>query len=99
MTRQKRPYLSYLLRLWAVGPEDTPSWRASLESTRSGERLGFASLDDLCHFLREQITSLPNRKGPGEAFETLPKPDDNGQKREEGGVDDPDLFEADDDGG
>jgi hypothetical protein len=29
-------------------------WRASLESTRTGERKGFASLDELFDFLREQ---------------------------------------------
>jgi len=46
-------YLSYLLRLWKVG-EDGPVWRASLESSHSGERTGFAQLDDLFDFLRNQ---------------------------------------------
>jgi hypothetical protein len=52
-TPERRDYLSYLLRLWRVGKEQAV-WRASLESPHSGERIGFASLDELFAFLREQ---------------------------------------------
>ena len=52
-TREQPDYLSYLLRLWRVGEEEA-TWRASLESSHTGERKGFASLDDLFGFLREQ---------------------------------------------
>jgi hypothetical protein len=54
MTKEKSDYLSYLLRLWRESEEKT-AWRASIESSRTGERKGFASLDDLFDFLRRQI--------------------------------------------
>jgi hypothetical protein len=47
-------YLSYLLRLWRES-EEKAVWRASLESPRTGECTGFASLDALFDFLRQQI--------------------------------------------
>ncbi len=47
--------MAYLLRLWQVRCEEGLAWRASLESARSGERLGFASLDQLFGFLRERM--------------------------------------------
>jgi hypothetical protein len=49
-----RKYLSYLLRLWTVEEEGGSAWRASLEATHSGERYGFASLESLLTFLKEQ---------------------------------------------
>jgi len=52
-TPERRDYLSYLLRLWRVGKENAV-WRASLESPHTGERIGFASLDELFAFLRQQ---------------------------------------------
>jgi hypothetical protein len=56
--KRPRRYLSYLLRLWQESDgslyEDAPLWRASLESPRTGEVVGFASLDDLFDFLRGQ---------------------------------------------
>lgn len=49
-------YRSYLLRLWQEeGGQQL--WRASLQSTETGERRGFASLDALFGFLREQVES------------------------------------------
>lgn len=64
---QQRRYLAYLLRLWQANDDETAlpkgeapgcwrgtEWRASLESPRTGERKGFASLDDLFAFLRRQ---------------------------------------------
>ena len=51
MAQKQQRYLSYLLRLWQTGSKST--WRASLDSV-NGERLGFASLDALLVFLREQ---------------------------------------------
>jgi hypothetical protein len=57
-------YLSYLLRLWRVheqGPLDgdqvktsASDWRASLQRPGSGERLSFATLDELFAYLRRQ---------------------------------------------
>lgn len=53
-TRQKQ-YLAYLLRLWRVKQNSKNGWRASLESPHTGEVRGFASLELLMEFLREQI--------------------------------------------
>ena len=60
--KQKKRYLSYLLRLWqeSVGDlphGDSPLWRASLESPQADTRLGFASLDALFVFLENEIRS------------------------------------------
>ena len=46
-------YISYLLRMWRSGPGET-AWQASLESPLTGERQGFAGLDDLWAFLQAQ---------------------------------------------
>ena len=54
--KQSSYYLSYLLRLWRSGRDDTAVWRASLESPIAGERRGFANLRDLFAFL-EAVTS------------------------------------------
>ena len=55
MSEPRRRYTAYLLRLWQVRCERGLAWRASLESARSGERRGFASLDELFDFLRGWI--------------------------------------------
>ena len=52
-------YLSYLLRLWRQGNAERPMWRASLKGVHDGEQVGFASLDDLFHFLRKETGVLP----------------------------------------
>lgn len=56
--KEPRDYSSYLLRLWRVGGAGKPRWRASLKSVHSGEQVGFASLDDLFHFLRNETGTL-----------------------------------------
>ena len=54
-------YLSYMLRLWQesvdepVDVDGAPVWRASLTSPMTGERLGFATLDDLIEYLHHQV--------------------------------------------
>jgi hypothetical protein len=45
-------YQSYLLRLWRVSDGEEPTWRASLQSSRSGEQMGFDSLEELVEYLR-----------------------------------------------
>ena len=47
-------YFSYLLRLWRE-IEETVVWRASLQDTRTGERMGFATLDDLMEYIRHHV--------------------------------------------
>ena len=49
-------YQSYLLRLWRSGESKT--CRVMLERIDSHERHGFADLEDLCAFLREQADDL-----------------------------------------
>jgi hypothetical protein len=65
MAKGRPDYLSYLLRLWRVsGDGELPGmgrkaiWRASLESTRTGELETFASLDELFDYLREQAGEM-----------------------------------------
>jgi hypothetical protein len=62
-----KAYLSFLLRLWQVKQNGENGWRASLEDTRTGERQGFASLESLMDFLREQTQAIgegPSMKRP-----------------------------------
>ena len=54
MEGERRHYRSYLLRLWGVQNGEVFVWRASLEDARTGERLGFAELEQLFAFLRQQ---------------------------------------------
>jgi hypothetical protein len=54
LVENKPRYFSYLLRVWLAEEGSQPQWRASLEDTLTGERLGFARLDDLCQYLKQQ---------------------------------------------
>lgn len=47
---RSQEYQSYLLRLWRE--DDAMEWRASLQSTATGEMQGFASLADLIAYLQ-----------------------------------------------
>jgi len=49
---KQHDYQSYLLRLWRE--DDVSPWRASLESTATCEKQGFATLNDLIAFLQSQ---------------------------------------------
>ena len=51
---QDLSHQAYLLRLWRAAPDQPAAWRASLENTRTGERFGFALLEQLFVFLMEQ---------------------------------------------
>jgi hypothetical protein len=64
VSEKKRRYASYLLRLWSIEDEGRLVWRASLESPHTGERWGFASLDALFTFLRQETigTLDPGRR-------------------------------------
>jgi hypothetical protein len=63
MSGERRRYVSYLLRLWQTQREGVLVWHASLESPTTGQRLGFASLAELCAFL-EQETAQVNEGEP-----------------------------------
>ncbi|MBU0494027.1 MAG: hypothetical protein KKA73_10165 [Chloroflexi bacterium] len=60
MTTRSPRYLAYMLRLWQSSSEK-PDWRASLESPHTGERQGFASLDDLFDFLQHRTDAVSDR--------------------------------------
>jgi hypothetical protein len=49
------PYLSYLLRLWLAGDNDLPEWRAALLDPLTGERRGFASLEEMTIYLQGKM--------------------------------------------
>jgi hypothetical protein len=51
-------YVSYLLRMWREQGGQTTWWRASLQDPHSGERLGFADLENLFSFLRRVAGEL-----------------------------------------
>ncbi len=55
MIDEQRQYLSYLLRLWQERVTSPAVWRASLENSQTGERLGFADIMQLFAFLEKQI--------------------------------------------
>jgi hypothetical protein len=50
-------YHSYLLRIWQTGDDESCTWRASLEQPGTRARRGFASLDELFRFLRDQAAA------------------------------------------
>jgi hypothetical protein len=49
MNNEQNRYYAYLLRLWPenVDSQGAASWRATLEDAHTGERLGFANLEQL----------------------------------------------------
>ncbi len=51
MDIRKAGYHSYLLRLWRGVTAGDPNWRASLEDPQTGERHGFADLEELFGYL------------------------------------------------
>lgn len=63
MPTESSPYRAYLLRLWQADREASgcAGWRASLEDPRTGERLGFASLEQLFAFLLAFTESEANQ--------------------------------------
>jgi len=63
MAKEQPDYVSYLLRLWRASDAEGAAWRASLESPHTGERRGFASLDELFGFLRHTTAVSPDTSG------------------------------------
>ena len=55
MGEEFEQYHSYLLRFWTVKLNDHTVWRASLISSNTGEKWGFADLSELCSFLENQM--------------------------------------------
>ena len=69
MDQRSADYISYLLRVWRSNGDDSSSWRASLENPHTGERMGFACLEDLFTFLRQETGGTDS-----------PEPDEQGRK-------------------
>jgi hypothetical protein len=67
-----RRYEAYLLHLWESDQAGELIWRASLESTHTGERHGFVDLDSLFAYLETVAQTLPpdDAKGPTKPFST-----------------------------
>ncbi len=64
MAKQERRYWAFMLRLWQVGSGRAIAWRASLEDPHTGERKGFADLDSLLAFLKDQIEPGTDSSSP-----------------------------------
>ena len=54
MTKVQPEYYAYLLRLWRTDEDGPVTWLASLQDSRTGEETGFANLEALLEFLRQQ---------------------------------------------
>jgi len=54
-------YQSFLLRIWR-DDEHTP-WRLQLEDPHTGERRGFATLQQMVEFLGQQMEKFNSEKG------------------------------------
>ena len=65
---QKPGYQSYLLRLWRENGEDW-SWRLSVQDTHTGERTGFACLEDLLRFLSDKTQTISSTHSDKETEE------------------------------
>jgi hypothetical protein len=55
------PDNSFLLRLWQVPDEERQGCRVLLENIRTGEKLGFVSLDDLIIYLKQVMAQESNK--------------------------------------
>ena len=65
MSKKQPNYISYLLRIWQSNGDRT-TWRASLQNPHTDERIGFASIDELCAFLRQQTGAECGSEDSGE---------------------------------
>jgi len=66
MDNRDEKYLSYMLRLWQAMTDAGGSWRASLEDPRTGQRTGFAGLEELFGFLSARTGEARADAGKGE---------------------------------
>jgi hypothetical protein len=68
MTSTKR-YLAYMLRLWRMNSAVPSDWQASLEDPHSGKKIGFANLESLLSYLRDQTSSNHDKEETSQAEE------------------------------
>ena len=62
MSRLSTEYASFLIRLWRAQEGDR-DWLAQAEHIPSGEQRYFASLDELCRFIRAQAAGRSMNAG------------------------------------
>ena len=55
LTPRPPNYHSYLLRFWEERGQQTPVWRFSLEDPQTDQRHGFATLEALCNWLKDEL--------------------------------------------
>jgi hypothetical protein len=60
LSEESGHYESFLLRLTKSNADGRPVWRASLESTQTGEQRHFASLKQLVAFLKTRFREPPS---------------------------------------
>lgn len=74
--KKKLRYFSYLLRLWETDDGGQRVWHASLEYPASGQRRGFAVLEELFAYLQaETAVSTPPDVCVDDSITVLPIPD------------------------
>lgn len=64
MSDEPDGYHTYLLRVWRAQYSGRWLWRASLENPRTGERLTFATLDELCRYIESGPVPRENAWDP-----------------------------------
>ena len=77
MTEANKKSLSFILRLWAEGAataDGAACWRASLDDARTGQRRGFASLEQLFVYLMEATRAAESALPPAEPGTFDPPP-------------------------
>ncbi len=75
MTAERSDYVAYLLRLWRSETDGEAVWRASIESPTTGERRGFANIDQLFEFLREETRgSAVHSRDATRGADDIPEP-------------------------
>jgi len=47
--------------MWQVRRDEALVWQASLENVRTGERVGFATVEALVAYLRKQTGEVPDQ--------------------------------------
>ena len=71
MAKEQPDYLAYLLRLWRTSRRGRVTWRASVESAETRERRGFANLNALFDFLRQETSVMSDSEGSGPGDDEL----------------------------
>ncbi|OGO62572.1 MAG: hypothetical protein A2030_11285 [Chloroflexi bacterium RBG_19FT_COMBO_50_10] len=58
-------YISFLLRLWQVPTNGEHAWRVLLENVQTGEKRGFAGLEELLAYLCQVTADTNETSGEG----------------------------------